>query len=108
MTYQSSSDVTWWITSIIFQSLPNDSCPVYVNCCWYAQLIRFGSCTFHRSVPTPFQLSTGGVTTVVDMPLNNHPTTVSKETLKLKVSVIDPVFAFIFYRSSKFIYVTSK
>ncbi|XP_028181524.1 allantoinase-like [Glycine soja] len=27
----------------------------------------------------------GGVTTVVDMPLNNHPTTVSKETLKLKV-----------------------
>lgn len=36
-------------------------------------------------------LSTGGVTTVVDMPLNNYPTTVSKETLKLKVLVIDPV-----------------
>ncbi|KAL9321222.1 hypothetical protein ACSQ67_013061 [Phaseolus vulgaris] len=35
----------------------------------------------------------GGVTTVVDMPLNNHPTTVSKETLKLKVSVIDPLEA---------------
>ncbi|KAE9599285.1 hypothetical protein Lal_00043947 [Lupinus albus] len=27
----------------------------------------------------------GGVTTVVDMPLNNHPTTVSKETLGLKL-----------------------
>ncbi|XP_054804020.1 allantoinase [Prosopis cineraria] len=27
----------------------------------------------------------GGVTTVVDMPLNNHPTTVSRETLKLKL-----------------------
>ncbi|XP_028789715.1 allantoinase isoform X1 [Neltuma alba] len=27
----------------------------------------------------------GGVTTVVDMPLNNHPTTVSKDTLKLKL-----------------------
>ncbi|KAK4271538.1 hypothetical protein QN277_020222 [Acacia crassicarpa] len=27
----------------------------------------------------------GGVTTVVDMPLNNHPTTVSKETLELKL-----------------------
>ncbi|WVY95028.1 hypothetical protein V8G54_034116 [Vigna mungo] len=35
----------------------------------------------------------GGVTTIVDMPLNNHPTTVSKETLKLKVSVIGPLEA---------------
>ena len=44
-----------------------------------------------------FQLSTTGVTTVVDMPLNNHPTTVFKETLKLKVSaVIDPSYAFKF------------
>lgn len=34
-------------------------------------------------------VSIGGVTTVVDMPLNNYPTTVSKETLELKVSVID-------------------
>jgi len=58
--------------------------------------MQFGSCISHRSVPTLFQLSTGGVTTVVDMPLNNHPTTVSKETLKLKVSVIDPVCAFKF------------
>lgn len=33
-------------------------------------------------------VSIGGVTTVVDMPLNNYPTTVSKETLELKVSVI--------------------
>jgi len=48
-------------------------------------------CTLNRSVPT---LSTGGVTTVVDMPLNNYPTTVSKEKLKLKVLVIDSVCAF--------------
>jgi dihydroorotase-like cyclic amidohydrolase len=38
----------------------------------------------------------GGVTTVVDMPLNNDPSTVSKETLELKVSVIDHLIAFIF------------
>ncbi|XP_061375561.1 allantoinase isoform X2 [Gastrolobium bilobum] len=31
----------------------------------------------------------GGVTTVVDMPLNNHPTTVSKETLKLKLEAAE-------------------
>ncbi|XP_040865842.1 allantoinase isoform X3 [Glycine max] len=33
--------------------------------------------------------SAGGVTTVVDMPLNNHPTTVSKETLKLKLEAAE-------------------
>lgn len=32
---------------------------------------------------------------MVDMPLNNHPTTVSKETLELKVSVVDYLSAFI-------------
>nr|KYP62932.1 putative allantoinase 1 [Cajanus cajan] len=31
----------------------------------------------------------GGVTTVVDMPLNNHPTTVSMETLKLKLEAAE-------------------
>ncbi|KAI4296719.1 hypothetical protein L6164_036653 [Bauhinia variegata] len=31
----------------------------------------------------------GGVTTVVDMPLNNHPSTVSKETLKLKLEAAE-------------------
>ncbi|XP_058771601.1 allantoinase-like [Vicia villosa] len=31
----------------------------------------------------------GGVTTVVDMPLNNHPTTVSKETLELKLEAAE-------------------
>ncbi|KAG4977878.1 hypothetical protein JHK82_037154 [Glycine max] len=31
----------------------------------------------------------GGVTTVVDMPLNNHPTTVSRETLKLKLEAAE-------------------
>ncbi|XP_027358934.1 allantoinase isoform X2 [Abrus precatorius] len=31
----------------------------------------------------------GGVTTVVDMPLNNYPTTVSKETLKLKLEAAE-------------------
>ena len=30
-------------------------------------------------------IRTGGVTTLVDMPLNNFPSTVSEETLKLKV-----------------------
>lgn len=29
----------------------------------------------------------GGVTTLVDMPLNSAPSTVSEETLKLKVSI---------------------
>lgn len=42
-------------------------------------------------------VSTGGVTTVVDMPLNNHPTTVSKETLKLKVSLIEQLYTSIFF-----------
>lgn len=31
---------------------------------------------------------------MVDMPLNNHPTTVSQETLQLKVSVIDQLCGF--------------
>ncbi|KAK7412332.1 hypothetical protein VNO78_03786 [Psophocarpus tetragonolobus] len=31
----------------------------------------------------------GGITTVVDMPLNNYPTTVSKETLKLKLDAAE-------------------
>lgn len=31
----------------------------------------------------------GGVTTVVDMPLNNHPTTVSQETLQLKLEAAE-------------------
>ncbi|AES63771.2 allantoinase [Medicago truncatula] len=31
----------------------------------------------------------GGVTTVVDMPLNNHPTTMSKETLELKLEAAE-------------------
>ncbi|KAL9321223.1 hypothetical protein ACSQ67_013062 [Phaseolus vulgaris] len=31
----------------------------------------------------------GGVTTVVDMPLNNYPSTVSKETLKLKLDAAE-------------------
>lgn len=30
-------------------------------------------------------VSTGGITTLVDMPLNSFPSTVSQETLKLKV-----------------------
>lgn len=29
--------------------------------------------------------STGGITMLIDMPLNNFPSTVSEETLKLKV-----------------------
>ena len=33
---------------------------------------------------------------MVDMPLNNHPTTVSKETLELKVSVIDQMHTLFF------------
>jgi dihydroorotase-like cyclic amidohydrolase len=40
------------------------------------------------SVPHPNNLacvSTGGITTLVDMPLNSFPSTVSQETLKLKV-----------------------
>jgi len=33
----------------------------------------------------PFSFHTGGITTLVDMPLNSFPSTVSEETLKMKV-----------------------
>lgn len=34
-----------------------------------------------------FFVYTGGITTLIDMPLNNFPSTVSEETLKLKVKM---------------------
>lgn len=44
----------------------------------------------------------GGITTLIDMPLNSFPSTVSEETLKLKVWIncISPL-GFLFFRSIK-------
>lgn len=37
-------------------------------------------------------VSAGGITTLVDMPLNSNPSTVSEETLKLKVRMANFVW----------------
>lgn len=40
----------------------------------------------------PQYVPAGGITTLIDMPLNSFPSTVSEETLGLKVLIVDIVF----------------